>query len=270
MLSAKIQTTAHQLYSLHLKRKVAFEIYFPVELNSHETLNLLLLNDGQEAKNLGLADILASTRQTRQVEALMVVAIASAEERLQEYGVAGTSDFQERGTKAQAYAEFVTLELLPYLKTRTQSAISGKIGFAGFSLGGLSAFDIVYNHPKLFNLSGVFSGAFWWREKEIHAGYQEDQHRILHQMVRNSIVKPDVKFWLMAGTKEETADRNGNCIIDVIDDTVDVIKELVGKGFNRYEDLFYYELVGGKHDLASWRKAFPAFLVWAFPAKITN
>ncbi len=269
MLPAKIKTTAHQIYSTHLKRTVALEIYLPMALDPHEKLNLLLLNDGQEAQALKLQPLLATLWQTQKVEAVMVVAISSAENRLQEYGVAGTSDFMERGAKATSYAQFITLELLPYVMANGGSAINGKTGFAGFSLGGLSAFDIVYNHPKLFNLSGVFSGAFWWRTKDLNKGYHEDQHRILHQMVKNSVVKPDVKFWLMTGTAEETADRNGNCIIDVIDDTVDVIKELVSKGFNRYEDLFYYELVGGKHDIDSWAKAFPAFLMWAFPTKNT-
>ena len=35
--------------------------------------------------------------------------------------------------------------------------------FCGFSLGGLSALDIVWNHPTEFTKVGVFSGSLWWR-----------------------------------------------------------------------------------------------------------
>jgi enterochelin esterase-like enzyme len=231
-------------------------------------LNLLLLNDGQEAEAMELESLLDTLYQEQRIEGLMVVAIKTGEERLKEYGVAGFPDYLNRGAAAAAYAQFITSELLPYIKLQARQVINGKTGFAGFSLGGLSAFDIVYNHSDLFDVAGVFSGAFWWRKKGLHDGYQEDQDRILHQMIRNSQAKPEVKFWLMAGTAEETADRNHNCIIDAVDDTTDVIRELVDKGFRRYEDLFYYEMVGGKHDLASWRKAFPAFLTWSFPKRI--
>ena len=44
----------------------------------------------------------------------------------------------------------------------------------------------------------------------------------------------------------------------------EVPKELEGKGFKRPEDVTYFEMFGGSHDMATWGKAMPKFLIWAF------
>ena len=135
--------------------------------------------------------------------------------------------------------------------------------YAGFSLGGLSALDIAWNNADLFNKAGVFSGSFWWRSKELGKGYT-DADRIAHAMIRETENKPELKFWLQTGTLDETADRNKNGIIDSIDDTIDLVKELEAKGYTRPEDIRYVEMVGGSHNAETWAKAMPKFLVWAF------
>jgi enterochelin esterase-like enzyme len=86
-------------------------------------------------------------------------------------------------------------------------------------------------------------------------------------MIKQTNGRPELKFWLMTGTADETADRNRNYIIDSIDDTIDVIKGLLEKGYQRPEDIAYYEMVGGTHDVPTWSKAMPAFLTWAFGRK---
>jgi hypothetical protein len=64
------------------------------------------------------------------------------------------------------------------------------------------------------------------------------------------------------GTLDETADRNNNGIIDSIDDTLSLIEELVKKGYDPETDIRYLELPDGKHDVATWARAFPEFLKW--------
>jgi enterochelin esterase-like enzyme len=115
----------------------------------------------------------------------------------------------------------------------------------------------------VFNKVGVFSGSFWWRSKELGKNYT-DNDRIMHGVIRNTASKPDLKIWLQTGTKDETADRNKNGIIDSIDDTVDLIKELENKGYSRPADIQYLEMVGGVHNVETWAEAMPKFLVWAF------
>ena len=91
-----------------------------------------------------------------------------------------------------------------------------------------------------------------------------DADRIAHSMIKGTATKPELKFWLQTGTQDETADRNKNGIIDSIDDTIDLIKELEAKGYKRPEDIRYVEVVGGSHSTETWAKAMPKFLVWAF------
>lgn len=261
----EVNRTTYCLKSAYLKREVAFDIFIPDGLMGNEQLNLLLLNDGQDADALGLQQTLAGLHGQRRISAVVAVAIKAAN-RLDEYGVAGVPDFGGRGGRAQAYTNFITKELVPFVQETVDTPINGKRAFAGFSLGGLSAFDIAWNNDNYFDAVGVFSGAFWWRKKDLKDGYTDDD-RILHERIRATKNKPGLRFWLMTGTEDELSDRNKNFIIDSIDDTIDVIRELLKKGYKRPDDIAYYEKVGGKHDLSTWAAALPAFLCWAFGRK---
>jgi enterochelin esterase-like enzyme len=266
MSPPEIIRTKHHLKSVHLKREVEFEIFMPDDLMGNEQLNLLLLNDGQDAEALGLKETLTNLYSNRKISAVAAVAIKASAARLEEYGVAGAPDFGGRGSKAQAYTHFIIKELIPFIQENVATPINGRRAFAGFSLGGLSAFDIAWNNDNYFDATGVFSGSFWWRKKDLKDGYT-DNDRIMHERIRTTRNKPELRFWLMTGTEDELSDRNRNFIIDSIDDTIDVIKELLKKGYRRPEDIAYYEKVGGKHDLSTWAEALPAFLCWAFDRK---
>ena len=246
-----------------LQREVTCTLLVPEDNNLAEPLNLLLLNDGQEADNLKLKETLEELYSHNRLKPVIVVAIHANDDRLQEYGVAGIPDFKKRGAKAEVYTSFVKTELLPFINTLTSVDVFENTAFAGFSLGGLSALDITWNNPQLFNKTGVFSGSLWWRSKDIGRGYT-DADRIMHKVVRDAKGKPDLKFWLQTGTNDETSDRNKNGIIDSIDDTIDLIKELEAKGYQRPADIQYVEIVGGRHNAETWGKAMPKFLVWAF------
>jgi enterochelin esterase-like enzyme len=228
-----------------------------------EPLNLLLLNDGQEIENLQVKETLQKCYSANRMKPIVIVAIHAGEERIQEYGIAGKPDFKKRGAKADLYASFIKSELLPEIDRLTPLKNFETVAFAGFSLGGLSALDIAWNNPDIFNKVGVFSGSFWWRSKDLGKGYTEAD-RITHNIIRETAGKPDLQFWLQTGTKDETADRNKNGIIDSIDDTIDLIKELENKGYTRPEDITYVELFGGSHNTETWGKAMPKFLCWAF------
>ncbi|OCX50822.1 esterase [Mucilaginibacter sp. PPCGB 2223] len=246
-----------------LKREVAITLLIPDDYNFAEPLNLLLLNDGQETENLSLSKTLENLYQANKIKPVVAAAIHAGDERLLEYGIAGIPDFKGRGAKAELYTGFILDELLPQLYLHTSVKAFNKIAFAGFSLGGLTALDIAWNHSDIFGKVGVFSGSLWWRSKALNEGYT-DADRIMHRVIRESKNKPALKFWLQTGTLDETADRNHNGIIDSIDDTIDLIKELEAKGYNRPADIQYLEVVGGRHDMPTWAKAMPKFLTWAF------
>lgn len=266
ILLPEIVKTESVLNSVYLKRAVALEFFIPENLLGNERLSLLLINDGQDTEGLGLQETLNSLYHNHKIEPIVAVAIRAAQDRVQEYGVAGHPDFMGRGSKAAAYTDFVIKELLPFIQEKVAAPINGKRVFSGCSLGGLTAFDIVWNNAQHFDAVGVFSASFWWRKKDLKDGYTDDD-RILHRCINDSGFKPGLKFWLMTGTEDETADRNKNFIIDSIDDTVDVIKALLKKGYRRPNDITYYEMVGGKHDVPTWRIAMVPFLIWAFGRK---
>ncbi|WP_235854052.1 alpha/beta hydrolase [Mucilaginibacter terrenus] len=246
-----------------LGRDVTCTLLLPSDEGVMEPMHLLLLNDGQELGNLKLVDTMENLYERNCLRPVLVVAIHAGEDRLQEYGIAGRPDYKNRGDKADLYTQFVVNELLPGIYQETGIEHFESTAFAGCSLGGLTAFDVAWNNPDLFDKVGAFSASFWWRSKDLAKGYTADD-RLMHSVIKATEGKPELKFWLQTGTRDETADRNKNGIIDSIDDTIDIIIELEKKGYTRPADIQYLEVVGGKHDTETWGKAMPKFLCWAF------
>ena len=255
----------NKIYSNNLKREVTIELFLPASyVNSKRKYPFLILNDGQDAEAIRLKSTLSKLTKSGQIQELMVFAV-HAGDRMQEYGVSSQPDFKKRGAKAKMYSAFITEELVPILTSSFRLDLeSGINAIAGFSLGGLSAFDIAWNHPDVFRRIGVFSGSLWWRSKSYGEGFDETKHRIIHSMVRNSSYRSGLKFWFQTGTNDESADRNRNGVIDSIDDTLDLIVELVKKGYRPFHDIDYIEVENGKHNQQTWAKAMPEFLKWAF------
>lgn len=218
-------------------------------------------------EKLELADILTQLQKDNEIAPLFCVGVHCGEDRKNEYGVAGVPDYKGRGAKAGLYTKFVFEELLPFIRKESGMPAFKDKSFAGFSLGGLSALDIAWKHPKEFYRVGVFSGSLWWRSKALDKGYNEDTDRIIHDEVRKGHYASWLKFFFETGTLDETEDRNNNGIIDSIDDTLSLIDELVKKGYDRETDIEYLELENGKHDVATWAMAMPDFLKWGWPSK---
>ncbi len=254
-----------QFRSEYLPTRFSVDIYLPpdYDADSSGSCPVLFFNDGQDMERVRLADTLHRLYSQQKIPSLIVVAI-HAGERLQEYGIARQADYKNRGSKAGFYTQFIVNELLPFVQKNYSCKISPEdVAFAGFSLGGLSAMDIVWNHPKLFGKAGVFSGSFWWRSRS-YTDDDPDGGRILHDILSLEKPRPGMKFWLQAGTKDEDCDRNKNGIIDAIDDTLDLILVLKKLGYRQPQDIHYREVEGGTHHPVTWAEVLPEFLVWAF------
>ena len=251
------------LTSSFLGREVLVDLYYPRGLNPSGELDLLLINDGQNMEEMGLADMLADQWVRKGIQSWFTVAVHAGTARKMEFGVAGIPDYLERGALAGQYTSFILSELLPYLYDRLGISHFRQSAFAGFSLGGLSALDICWNHPDLFKYAGIFSGSLWWRSlDQKDPAYHDQLHRIMHQVIRHGHAKPGLKFFFQCGNQDETMDRNNNGIIDSIDDTLDMIAELERKGYMRGRDIEYLEMSDGKHDVPTWGRAMPVFLEW--------
>src|ERR1700754_630553 len=269
--STKIRQEILVIDSIYLRRRVQVDLYLAgvPDAGANGTLSpetsLLLLNDGQDLQRLGLTAILDDLYGRGAISPLLCAGIHAGDDRKMEYGTAGRLDYQGWGGKADAYTRFIFEELIPAIRAKYREASFREKAFAGFSLGALSALDIVWHHPQEFARAGLFSGSFWWRTKDkSDPSYDERTDRIMPDEVRKGEHYPWLKFFFECGTEDETEDRNGNGIIDSINDTQALMDELVAKGYDRQRDIRYLEIPGGHHDVATWAKAMPEFLLWAF------
>jgi enterochelin esterase-like enzyme len=266
-----IKVEQHLLHSSNLSRVVMVDCYLPSTLSLLQDVNLLLINDGQDLVKMAFEDTLDQLMNDEEIAPLFCVGIHCASDRKNEYGTATILDYKGRGAKAFLYTKFIIQELIPFLrKTYSIESFKEKT-FAGFSLGGLSALDIVWNYPHEFTKVGVFSGSLWWRDKDQDdEDFDENVNRIMHRQIKEGPYASWLKFFFEVGTQDETADRNNNGIIDAIDDTISLIEDLVQKGYDKNKDIYYLELKDGRHDVPTWARAFPDFLKWGWGNKEVN
>ncbi len=259
-----VKTTSNYFFSRKLSKNVQIDIYLPPSYFGRKKRKypVLFFNDGQDMNAVNLTPTLEKLYAQKQLRELLVFAF-HPNDRMQEYGTQSTADYAGRGSQSRAYQDFLTEEYLREIKKDYRvSEATEDWAIAGFSLGGLSAFDVAWNHANVFGKVGVFSGALWWRSKAFIED-DPDADRIVHDYVEAAQNCPDLKFWFQTGTNDETDDRNKNGIIDSIDDTTDLIKLLKGKG---YADIVYREVEGGEHNSKTWGEVLPDFLIWAFRA----
>jgi enterochelin esterase-like enzyme len=251
-------------YSEYLARQVKVNIYLPPNYHSAQTYRypVVIFNDGQDMEQIRMAETLHALYGRGLLQPIIVAAI-HAGDRMHEYGIIHTPDYKGRGSKAGAYAQFIVEELVPFLHTNYRCLTSSRYtAFAGFSLGGLSAMDIVWHFPHIFSKVGVFSGSFWWRYKPF-TEKDPDGGRIMHEAILFGGKREGLRFWFQTGTHDEASDRNNNGVIDAIDDTLDIMRALKSVGYSD-ADMHYLEIVGGEHNPRTWSVAMPDFLVWAF------
>lgn len=269
MLREKTRNILRESMSLRsefLNRTVQVDSYLPGGMPADfSTVSLLLFNDGQDLDRMGMAEILADLQSRGCLQPLLCIGIYAGVDRKMEYGTAGQNDYQGWGARADVYTRFIFEELLPAIRERYKAPSFKDKAFAGFSLGALSAMDIVWRHPEEFARVGLFSGSFWWRTKsKDDPDFNEATDRIMHAEVRSGGYYPWLKFFFECGTEDETEDRNHNGVIDSIDDVQDLMKELAAKGYDPTRDIRYLEIAGGKHDVGTWARAMPEFLLWGW------
>lgn len=250
-------------YSEYLQRDVIIDVYLPVDIIT-ENVDLLLINDGQDLRTMDFAAVAGSLIASKVIKQILCVGIHCGIDRMNEYGTSCCADYKGRGSKAGLYSKFIFDELLTYIKTEFRLSSYKDKSFAGFSMGGLSALDIVWNNANEFARVGVFSGSLWWRRH----GYEDESYdwekdRIMHLQVQKGVLRPRLNFFFECGALDETADRNNNGVIDSIEDTTDLIAALKECGYNE-DQIFYLELEDGQHNVETWKRAFPAFLKWGW------
>ena len=260
-----VRLEKHAVDAPQLGRRLTLTVYLPPGYTHDHVHPLLVAHDGQEMGAWKLAGALASHHAACRITPV-VAAIPASHDRMHDYGTAGRLNADGLGARAAEVQAFAADTVVPLLRRRYQiSRRPAQIGVMGASLGGLSAFDLAWRRPEVFGVAGLFSGSFWWRTSNASIAEQQAS-RLVHQRVRETVAKTPLRLWFQAGTQDEQADRDGNGVIDAIQDTTELVDELVAKGFTRGRDVVYHETAGGRHHPDTWARELPEFLRWSFPA----
>jgi enterochelin esterase-like enzyme len=250
------------LQSRYLAETPLVRVFLPPGYGqSSERYPVLYANDGQDMEALGLSGTVDSLVSNGLMQPIIVIAVHAGEDRLQNYGTVGQPNAQGLGSRAEAYEKFIVRELVPLVERRYR-AESGRASLMGWSLGGLSAFDLAWRNGRTFQKVGVFSGSFWWRTDD-RGPEAKQSSRIMHRRVRETSRPPRLRAWFEVGRQDEEADRDMNGVIDAIQDTRELIDLLVTKGMRMGPDIEYLEADGG-HDPETWSRVLPHFLTWAY------
>ena len=263
--NTKIKRQEDKVYSRHLQEHINLTIISTPIPEDRAQLNLLLLNDGQDVARFRIAEIADSLYKKGLLKPLIVVGI-HANDPKNEYGVAGSKDYQNNGSKADKYGAFINNELFDFVKKKAGIRKFKSVAIAGWSVGGVSALDIAWDHADKIDKVGVFSGVFGLSDKKATApDYSDETNRILLKKIRSSRKKPKLKYWFQAGMGEENGDRDKDGIIDVIDDTRDLVSILKNKNFITGKDIHLIESNNnGRLRYDPWSQELPFFLIWAF------
>ena len=248
-----------ELQSRYLKRTVRIDLYHTDA--TADSCGLLLMNDGQDLAKMSFSNILRRLK----LKPLIIAGIHCGDDRKNEYGMSAGPDYKGWGAKAGVYEKFVVKELIPFLLNRFSNIRFTDTSFSGFSLGGLSALDIAWNNAEIFNMAAVFSGSLWWRSVDKdNKDYDPWKHRMMHSHIKESSFQKGFRFFFECGELDELEDRNKNGVIDSIDDTIDLMRLLIRKGYREGQDIRYLQMPDGRHDVPSWGKALPVFLKWGY------
>jgi enterochelin esterase family protein len=245
-------------------------VYLPPEPVTTSTPVLVAL-DGQNMAAWKLEPTLAGIAELKRFPVPLVVAIAAGPDRLDEYGLPGLPDYAGRGRRAAEFQHFVIDRVLPAVRAKYGiRADPARTGVMGASLGGLAAFALAWQHPEVFGLAGIFSGSFWWRGEDGSPAVRQAS-RLAHRMVRETPERGVVpRLYFTVETNEETDDRDGNGVIDAVQDTTELIDELARRGLKRHGNLAFQLVEGGEHNEAAWARELGSFLWWAQPHRSAN
>ncbi len=255
---------------------------------------VLYVNDGQDAEAVALQATLDDMIGRGEIRPAIAVAIDMPAARMAAYGfsdreeqrsLVATTRHGDVGAQAHAYSEWVATGLVPAIDARYRTRARAEARtILGWSLGAANALNLAWQYPDVFANAGAFSPSLWLSTQrggpaDIEAG------RIAQRMIASGRYHAGSRFFFAVGDAEETDDRDGDGVIDVLDDVRDLIDgwrvsgdaEPRAKGLRQLghsvnpehairasrADASLLVLTDGRHDQASWAKMLPSFLRWA-------
>ncbi len=282
---------------------IRVRVFLPPDYDASAAIGypVLYLNDGQDAQAVGLQraiDALAgSANDGKRINPPIAVAIDMPPDRMAAYGVSDRSTARSLpadtrhgavGANAHAYSEWVAKTLVPTIDAeyRTRARPESRT-ILGWSLGAANALNLGWRYPDVFGRTGAFSPSLWLSSERGNGDSDAVQRtRIAQQMIASGEYHAGSRWFFAVGDAEETDDRDGDGVIDVLDDTRDLIdgwrvagtSEPRAKGLRQLghsvnlnhatvptrADASLFVLPGGEHRQDSWAKMLPVFLRWAY------
>jgi enterochelin esterase-like enzyme len=240
----------------------------------------LYINDGQDAEAVALTETLDRLYREKRMAPVIVVAIPMLPDRMGSYGFSdrqaavslpAATRYGPVGAQAHTYSEWLAMALVPEIDRRFRTVRKSEArAVLGWSLGAAHAFNLGWNYPEVFGRVGGFSPSFW-----LSAVSGDASTAIAPSLIGRKPMPRTFALWLAAGSAEETDDRDGDGIIDVLDDAQGVIDALASKALKSDHattdlDLQLVPFPEGRHEQATWKRMLPDFLIWAYPVESRN
>lgn len=257
-----------ELPSTNLGNARTLRIYLPASYDSAQDSSypIIYMHDGQNLYDDATAAFGREWQVDETVDALadqglipevIVVGIDNTPDRINELTPTEDADFVgpsgEKGGKGPLYGKFLTEEVKPYIDSNYRTLCEpGSTAVIGASLGGLISFDLGWRYPTLFGRVGAMSSSFWWN----------DQDTLARLVQADQSAAPATRFWIDSGLIEENDDRDGDGLIDVVDDSRDVRDRLLALGHDFGTTLGGLEAPDGGHNEDSWAARFDSVLLY--------
>lgn len=259
------------------KQNVQVRVFLPPNYSNVSNLRYpsLYINDGQDADAVELAETLNKLYAEQKIDPVIVIAISMLPDRMATYGFSdreaklslpAQTRYGQVGLSAHEQSEWLAKSVVPFIDAhyRTHAKPEARV-ILGWSLGATNAFNMAWNYPDVFSKVGAFSPSFWLSAKS-----GDISQSLAIKLIESKSIPKHFAIWLAAGTAEETDDRDGDGVIDVLDDSQAVIAALNAKVLQAkkkspdadFQLRIYQE---GKHNQDTWKTMLPDFLQWAYP-----
>ncbi len=234
-------------------------VYLPPGYHENKDRNypVLYMQDGQNIFNSDTAfggvewsvDETAEEMMKRgEIKDIIIVGISNTPDRMGEY--THVKDPEYGGGKLDAYADFLTKELKPFIDSKYRTSMAPEdTGIAGSSLGGLSSIYLGWKFPHTFGLVGALSPSLWRSGKDLIDRVENEPQQ-----------KGPSKVWIDMGTDEAWSDENNNGINDHLENSRAMGEVFLRKGYAFGKELFYFEDPGATHSEWFWARRFDKVL----------
>lgn len=215
-----------KLIHKNLKDDINISIYIPDGYNKWEAYDIVYFNDGENLLDAFLSDKLDNIIREGTIPPIIAVAISHPFKRTDRYlPYNDTWVTKSYGTynknNIYKYTNDIVQKVIPFIKSNYKVK---KQALIGFSFGGLHAVWVGIHYPELFDFVGGMSPSLWVGNNAI---FEEK-------------LPPNLPaFWIDIGTIEWNY-------------YVPMYEKLRNNGLREGKEVFYYEVLGGKHSIQDW------------------